>query len=215
MLGADTTASSLSNAVFHLLNNPETLRRLTKEIRSTFSYSSDIRTDPTLQQCKYLSACIDESLRLTPPVGGCLQRLVPSGGVTIEDHYIPAGTDVGVPHHAVMRDERYYIDPWSFKPNRWIQSARNTEEIIRKGRSAFCPFGLGPTGCIGKAWALIELKLTIAHLVFRYDLEWAVPDEQKELTARDRLRLREDRSVDRFVVSASEGISVRVRNGCC
>lgn len=209
--GAETTASSLSSIVFHLLNNPDTLAKLTLEIRTKFSSTGDIKIGTALDDCEYLGACINEGLRLSPPVGGCLQRQVPAGGLVIDGQHIPGGTDVGVSHHVVMRNELYFAEPLSFQPERWLSSP-NKSSTATEMRTAFCPFSLGPTGCIGKAWGLIELKLTLAHLVWNYDLELALPECEKKVPAIERMKKREEGSMDRFVVADDTGYLVRIQD---
>jgi cytochrome P450 len=207
--GSDTTAIALANVLFNLLNNPETLTRLTEEIRSRFTEIGQIRVGSALNECEYLLACIKEGLRLNPVVGGCLQREVLKGGIAIDGHHIPKGVDVGVPHHVIMRNGDYFDDPWIYDPRRWI-SAESNENSIARGRSAFCAFGLGPTGCVGKMWAMIEMKLTLAQLVFRYDMQMVIPDDVKRLSSVERLRRRDRESTDRFVVT-SQGPYVKFR----
>ncbi|KAF2689058.1 cytochrome P450 [Lentithecium fluviatile CBS 122367] len=209
LAGSDSTANSMSNVIFNLLNNPPTLARLTTEVRSKFTSASEIRLGPTLNECEYLFACIDESMRVTPVIGGVTQRVTLTGGIEIDGCHIPAGTDVGVPHHAIMRNEDYFEDPWTFEPRRWLTS-ENTKEAIRTARSAFYPLGLGLTECIGKKWALIEIKLTVARMVYLYDLELVIPEDQKHLSPIDRVHIREAEATDRFTVG-SKGPWVRFR----
>ncbi|KAF2257168.1 cytochrome P450, partial [Trematosphaeria pertusa] len=109
--GSDTTANALANILFNLLNNPDALERLAKEVRSRFADVSQVRPGATLQECEYPSACIDEGLRLTPVVGGYLQRGLLAGGVSIGGQVVVEGTDVGVSHHAVMRNREYFDNP--------------------------------------------------------------------------------------------------------
>ena len=74
---------TLSAILFYLLKNPDTLTRLEKEIRDTFSRAEDIRMGPQMQSCTWLRACIDEGMRMTPAVAGLLPREVLRGGLII------------------------------------------------------------------------------------------------------------------------------------
>lgn len=87
--GSETTASLLTGTTFYLLKNPGCLKRLTAEIRSTFEKEDDINL-VSVGQLKYLLACLDEGLRLYPPVPSALGRDVPDGGHYIEGYFIPA-----------------------------------------------------------------------------------------------------------------------------
>lgn len=87
--GTETTATALSGLTFHLLKNPEKLRKLQDEIRALPS-EDDINLD-TLPRLKYLGACLQEGLRMYPPVPIGLARTVPSGGASICGEWIPEG----------------------------------------------------------------------------------------------------------------------------
>jgi cytochrome P450 len=82
--GSDTTSTAMAGTFFYLANNPTALEKLYKEIRETFSDVEEIVTGPKLSGCSYLRACIDESMRMTPPVAGALPRQVlsTSRGIT-------------------------------------------------------------------------------------------------------------------------------------
>ncbi|KAF2681132.1 cytochrome P450 [Lentithecium fluviatile CBS 122367] len=208
--GTDTVAGSMANLLFHLLNHPDIMSTLTKEIRETFSDTSEIRLGQKLNSCKYLAACIDESMRLSSVVGGCLMREVGPGGITVDGHLIPQGVDVGVPHHVIMRNPRYYDAPLEYRPQRWLPTETSTEKI-NIARSAFCPFSIGPTSCVGKTWGLVESKITLAQLLFTYDLREEMTEDERNLSVIQRLKNRERDSVDRFVIT-SKGPKVRFRS---
>lgn len=86
--GSETTASLLSGVTYYLLKNPEKHKLLVSEIRSTFEKESDI-TFTTVTNLKYLLACLDEGLRLYPPIPTALGRNVATGGHEIEGYFIP------------------------------------------------------------------------------------------------------------------------------
>ncbi|KAF2002187.1 cytochrome P450 [Amniculicola lignicola CBS 123094] len=207
--GTDTVAGTLANILFHLLNHPQCIVQLTTEVRTTFSNIGEIYTGKALNSCKYLVACIDEGMRLSSIVGGCLMREVGPGGITVDGRVIPAGVDVGVPHHVIMRNSRYYDNPLEYQPERWM-SAEDNADKVKAARAAFCPFGIGPTGCVGKAWALVEMKITLAQLLFRYDLQIIAQSDEGGLSAAQLLQLREEKSLDRFVIT-NKGPFVRFR----
>ena len=71
-----------------LLEEPEYLRYLSKEIRSKFESYRDI-TPNSLASLPFLHACLEESLRLLPSNSTGLPRLSP--GAKIDGHYVPKG----------------------------------------------------------------------------------------------------------------------------
>ncbi|PUU77174.1 cytochrome P450 [Tuber borchii] len=169
--GSDTTATAMSAAMFYLCRNPQTLETLKNEIRSTFANKEQIVVGKELSDCRYLKACIDEAMRLAPPVPGLLPREVTAKeGIEIDGVYIPEGTVAGTPIYALHHNPAYFPDPFSFKPERWLSTC-TPEEEVEAAQSAFTPFSIGPRGCIGKSVAYMELRLTLARLLFEYDCE--------------------------------------------
>jgi cytochrome P450 len=88
--GTETTATLLSGLTYHLLVNPDKLKKLTSEIRAAFKAEDDI-TIERLQTLRYLHACMEEGLRIYPPVPSGLPRIVPPGGVELDGQFVPAG----------------------------------------------------------------------------------------------------------------------------
>src|SRR6266699_4064628 len=86
--GSETTATLLAGATFFLLTNPAALKRLTEEIRSSFGSEREIDF-ASVGNLPYLLACLEEALRLYPPVPTGLPRLVPKGGANVCGEYIP------------------------------------------------------------------------------------------------------------------------------
>jgi cytochrome P450 len=151
--GGDTTATGITATLFYLLRYTETFGCVRDEIDSAFErHQSDnvevIAVGQTLSSCRLLQACIEEAMRLSPPVSGLLLRQVLQGGLLIAARWhVPAGTDVGNSSYAIRRCERYWQHPNQFKPERWLQ--KESQDC----RSTLMPFGVGKTICVGKQLA--------------------------------------------------------------
>jgi cytochrome P450 len=172
--GADGVGLTLSATMFYLISNPNAFFKLTSEIRSAFENLSDIQ-NPKLGSLRYLTACLNETLRLCPPKASTAPREVLSGGIEIDGQHIPKGVTVGTPVYVLHHDETIYPQPWSYCPERWIvdEKAGVTFENVASARAALCPFLLGPMNCIGKNMAYFALKVSLAQLLFRYDIRKA------------------------------------------
>ena len=66
--GADTISTCLSATLFYLLHILHAMSLAQSEVRRSFTTSESIRSGPALSKCRYLSCCIEESLRMSPPV---------------------------------------------------------------------------------------------------------------------------------------------------
>lgn len=165
--------TSTLSALFHYLSvNERCYQRLAHEIRSTFADAGEIQSGPRLASCRYLRACIDEALRMCPPLPGTLWREgvldKVNSPLIVEGHYIPIGTELGVNTYALHHNVEYFPEPFVFKPERWLPGNTATSTTTK---AAFIPFSIGPRGCIGKAMAYLEASLVVAKTMWYYDFE--------------------------------------------
>ena len=121
--------------------------------------------------CRYLRACVEEALRMAPGVPGYLVRESGRDGV-IDGHIIPARANVGVPGWTKHRDPAVFPEPQVFKPQRWLT---DSDEELRRLRSAHFPFSYGPRACIGKNLAYNTIYLTMARIAFLFEIESREP----------------------------------------
>ncbi|KAF2500060.1 cytochrome P450 [Lophium mytilinum] len=175
--GADTVATAMASIFFYLSRNPDAYARAAAEIRATFDSKDEIKGGAKLSSCRYLRACIDEAMRMSPSVGLALSREVPTGGAVVNGEFIPGGCEVGVPIYSVHHNEDYFADPFKYNPDRWlVEKGASTQQAIDQ-TSAFVPFSTGPRGCIGKGVALVEMMLTMAVVLYRLDFNTATGDK--------------------------------------
>lgn len=169
--GSETVATTMCNVFFYLSRNPARFAKATAEIRNAFDSKSAVRI-PAVNYLPYLNACIDEAMRITPPVPGPLDRVVLPGGLTIDGEHIPQGTTIGVGTYTIHHDAQYFPDPYSYVPERWIVDKAEgvTAQDVEKAQWAFCPFSHGNRACIGKGLAYAELRLSLARLIYEFDV---------------------------------------------
>lgn len=171
--GSDTTSVILAGFFFYITRSPHAYAMIVNEVRSTFQSFEEIKSGPKLLSCcPYMRACVDEAMRITPAGPSELPRIVLAGGMVIDGAYIPEGTTVGVSHWSFYRNEEYFADPDTYRPERWIVDSATgvTEEDVARARSSCVPFTAGTTSCAGKNFALLEIYLTIAKTLWMYDM---------------------------------------------
>ncbi|TGO42976.1 hypothetical protein BHYA_0004g01020 [Botrytis hyacinthi] len=180
--GGTILSAALSSLFFYLSRHPAAYTLLANEIRDTFSSDLDIKGGAQLSSCKYLRACIDETLRMSPPFLATFWREPYSDHTepfVVDGHVIPRGTMVGVDPYRVMHNEEYFPEPFAFRPERQqltshlLNSTPTDEQNLASMRAAFAPFALGDTGCLGKAMAYLETSLAIAKTLWYFDFEKA------------------------------------------
>ncbi|RMJ19152.1 hypothetical protein CDV36_001147 [Fusarium kuroshium] len=165
--GSDTSSTALSGLVHYLAANPACFSKLKTEVKAKFGSLEEIQSGKPLASCVYLKACVDEALRLCPPVPGLLPRENHQGGY-VTGVFVPPGIEVGVPIWAIHRKPELFPDPHTFRPERWIE---NSQEQIDLARSGMMPFSVGTRGCVGKSLAMMELHLITAKLAFIANIE--------------------------------------------
>ena len=143
LLGSyETTAYALEWAVYYLSIN--------KDWQETISKGEN--TD----------AFINEVLRMCPPIWN--SERIATEDVIIDGKEIPAGTQVVLSSLAVQRDKNVFEDPDTFKPERWFDNKQ-----LSKGE--YFPFLFGKRQCIGKEFALMEMRIVLTKIAKKFDLE--------------------------------------------
>lgn len=106
--GSDTSSTAMASILFYLAHNADVYAKAAAEVRAAFASPRNVCMGPGLAACTYLRACVDEAMRMSPPVGSALWREVvsPSGRVTIDGQTVPSGVDVGVPIYALHHKGR-------------------------------------------------------------------------------------------------------------
>ncbi|KAJ6443378.1 benzoate 4-monooxygenase cytochrome P450 [Purpureocillium lavendulum] len=167
--GTETSATGLSATLYYLLSNRHVVAKLRAELLAACPAYEDL-THANLARLKYLDAVIMEGLRMYPPLPVALHRLVPPAGDTVHGLWLPGGTVVSVNPLAANYSPANFSDPWAYKPERW------TDPNCTDDLDACRPFSLGTRNCIGQNLAWMEMRITLAKLLYMFDLELANPD---------------------------------------
>lgn len=167
LAGSETSSMVLTSIVFYLLKNPEAYDKLRYELRSTFTDIEAI-TAHALNHLSFLHAVVDEGLRLFPPAPSGMTRLSP--GTQVDGHWVPRGITVSSDIWTIHHSEKYFHRPLDFLPERWI------DPTCTDKKQASRPFLIGKRACIGRNMALLEIRLTLAKILFMFDFELADPN---------------------------------------
>ncbi|GME45127.1 putative cytochrome p450 protein [Neofusicoccum parvum] len=162
--GTETTATTLSGITYFLLRNPDKMKKLVEEIRALSAEDLNLETLPKL---KYMSACLEESLRMYPPLPIAAWRKAPLGGSVICGEWVPERTRLGVSQYSAYHSPANFRDPDDFVPERWLPDSGFDGDK----KDAFQPFSFGPRNCIGKNLAYHEMRIILASVLWHFDLE--------------------------------------------
>ena len=109
------------------------------DIRSTFPTFASIHQGPALASCEFLRACLDETLRLSPSSFEPVWREVCPGGTTIDGHYVSEGSEVAVSLYALHRNPKYFANPDTFDPDRFMPESVAAEPTLKKPKFDYFP----------------------------------------------------------------------------
>ncbi|KAF7623740.1 hypothetical protein AFLA_007466 [Aspergillus flavus NRRL3357] len=171
--GGETVATFLAAVTYHLLSTPNAYQKLRDEIRARYNHLSEI-TSTTALQLPYLQAVISEGLRIYPPGSQGFPRNTPPQGIVVKGTYVPGNVEVYTSAWTVTHDARYFHDPYTFKPERWL------DPNCTDNKDASQPFSLGPRGCLGRNFAIVEMSLILCKLHFQFDAELVNPFQEWE-----------------------------------
>ncbi|XP_072240882.1 cytochrome P450 3A30-like [Leuresthes tenuis] len=158
--GYETSAITLSFLAYCLARNPEVMKRLQKEIDSTFPNKGPVQYE-AMMQMDYLNAVVEECLRLYPPAVR-LERMTKET-VKINGITVPKDTIVMVPIYAMHHDPELWPEPEEFKPERFSKLNKQSMNPY-----TYLPFGTGPRNCLGMRFALVTIKLALVEVLQSY-----------------------------------------------
>jgi cytochrome P450 len=92
LAGSETSATVLSALTYFLCRTPRAYETLKKELRARYKSSSEITS--LTATFPYLTAVIQEAMRMYPPVPFGMPRVVPRGGETVDGLFIPGGVSL-------------------------------------------------------------------------------------------------------------------------
>ncbi|KAK4238258.1 benzoate 4-monooxygenase [Achaetomium macrosporum] len=164
--GSDTTSNSSCALLFHAVRTPGVMAKLQAELDAAIPADLDVPTFEMVRDLPYLSAVVNETLRVHSTSGIGLPRLIPHDreGVWIKGYYFPPGTVLSVPTYSIHHSKEIWgPDADEFRPERW-------ENLTPRQKNAFIPFSYGPRACVGRNVAEMEMKLIVATWARRYEV---------------------------------------------
>lgn len=176
--GTDSTANTLAALTYQLLTHPQILQKLRAELQEAIPEGS-LPIFPNIENLPYLSAVIQEGLRLHPAVSTRQERVAPDEELLYTDekskktYRIPAGTCVAMSPVLLSRLPEVYPSPGEFRPERFIEDPKLKRHQLT--------FSRGTRICLGINLAYQEMYMILAALFRAYD-GWDGTGKQKGLT---------------------------------
>lgn len=174
--GHETTAHTLTWAWYLMATNRDKVAKAQEEIDQTLDGKPIDVED--LAKLPYLEMCIKESLRRMPAVW--IYGREAQEDLRLGDYFFPKGSILAISPLASGRNAKYFDNPEEFRPERWT---RAFERALPRG--AYVPFAAGPRVCLGKQFAMMEMRIVLGTLLQNVDinvLDGFVPDMRAEIS---------------------------------
>eukprot|EP00468_Gymnochlora_sp_CCMP2014_P003756 CAMPEP_0167757978 /NCGR_PEP_ID=MMETSP0110_2-20121227/10219_1 /TAXON_ID=629695 /ORGANISM="Gymnochlora sp., Strain CCMP2014" /LENGTH=353 /DNA_ID=CAMNT_0007644215 /DNA_START=494 /DNA_END=1552 /DNA_ORIENTATION=+ len=172
--GHETTANTLSTALWEIAMHPEVGEKIRKELEAVTGLGKDARL-PTYDDFEegrlpYTTAVVKESLRLYPSIP-LFVREVENDDVLPGNMKIHGGDVVFMSAYALGRTERFWDDTLTFDPDRFSE-----ENMAERSPYTWLPFGAGPRMCLGSRFAMMSTVLQLATVMQSYSFDAVQPN---------------------------------------
>jgi cytochrome P450 len=156
LAGHETTANSLTWTFERLVRTPAAYDRLRELTRAG---------DRDEEAQAYVEATVHEGMRIRPVIPMIVRMA--KRRWQLGEYVVPARTPVAVSIVALHHRDDVYPDPFSFRPERFVDR--------KPGTYTWIPFGGGIRRCLGASLAMAEQRVVLEAIARRVDLRAADP----------------------------------------
>ncbi|MET7773807.1 cytochrome P450 [Nocardia sp. NPDC005366] len=161
LAGHETTGGALAWSVYELCRNPAVLSRVRAEIDAVLGGTEIENAVPSLE---LTGRAIDEAMRLHPPAWAFSRTAIEADSFDTFD--LEPGAIVVISPFVNHRFPDFWESPLTFDPDRFTKENAKARPPFR-----YFPFGWGAHLCVGQHMALVEVRIGLAMLLSRYDIE--------------------------------------------
>ena len=159
--GHETTANTLSWALFLLSQSQEWRERVEQEVDRELTRLAAGGIADRLTETR---AVIEETVRLYPPISAISRVAIDEDELNGEAVW--PGSLIVISPYVLHRHRLLWDRPDAFDPGRFLGGGAATVD-----RFAYLPFGVGPRKCIGSTFALQEATLVLATIVKHFNFQ--------------------------------------------
>jgi len=156
-----TTATTIAWATYYLARNRGVREQMEHEVDEILNGRAPTLDD--YERLRFTGAVIAEVLRLAPPAYYLGRKA--TRDCTVGGFFIPAGSNMQLFYFLSQRDERYFPQAETFRPDRWLESQ------AARPRCSYMPFSSGTRDCAGETFARINLTFALASIAQRWRLD--------------------------------------------
>jgi cytochrome P450 len=162
LAGHETSAAGAAWTIYELCQHPQWVRAVVDEVNQ--SGLDGPGASEAVAELKVTGRVVDESMRLHPPAWAFTRTAV--AGDSFDDFDIAKGSIVVISPFVNHRMPQFWSAPLRFDPNRFTE-----DQVRARPRLHYFPFGFGAHLCVGMHFAVIEMRIAVALLLSRFDIE--------------------------------------------
>ncbi|KAF5186949.1 Cytochrome p450 [Thalictrum thalictroides] len=170
--GSESSSTTIEWAFSEMMRNPRIMEKAQSEVRHVLRGKTKIGQSD-INKLNYMKLIIKETLRLHP-VSPLMAPRQSRELCEIDGYQVPSRTKVLVNVWAIARDPEYWSDPETFMPERFHDLSVN----YNGSDFEYIPFGAGKRICPGIAFAVANMELQLANLLYHFD--WKLPNGVKQ-----------------------------------
>lgn len=180
--GLVSTTNTILATVLNLVHNKECLKKMQREIDTVLGRNRHAVPED-MGHLDYCCALIYETQRFSSIVP-IVSHYCSTEDVEFEGYTLPKGTMVWGNIWSAHHDNKDWTDPWTFRPERFLDSQGKLMPESSPSRARLIPLGVGPRYCVGKSFAMTRLFSYITSIVQHFDI---LPPKDGELSSNDPL----------------------------
>jgi cytochrome P450 len=162
LAGHETSAAGAAWTIYELCQHPEWARAIVDEVDgSDLSFTG---VSEAVLALKVTGQTVYESMRLHPPAWAFTRMAAEPD--SFDNFDIDKGSIVVISPFVNHRMPEFWPSPLQFDPNRFAE-----EQIRARPQLHYFPFGFGPHRCVGMHFAVIEMRIAIALMLSRFEIE--------------------------------------------
>mmetsp|Transcript_65429 Transcript_65429/g.76881 ORF Transcript_65429/g.76881 Transcript_65429/m.76881 type:complete len:480 (+) Transcript_65429:215-1654(+) len=166
--GQHTSSISSTWTLMFIAAHPDILKRVVAEQDAIMGDASEPLTFEKVAQMDLLYNCMQEALRLCPPLILLMRQVKKEFEVTAKGktYTIPKDDIVMVSPYAGMRIPEVFADPDAYDPDRYSPPREEHKQPF-----SYLGFGGGMHSCMGEKFAFLQVRTILSILLREYEIE--------------------------------------------
>ena len=168
--GVSTTARGLYAFINVLIHHQDVMRKMHEELDAVVGKRTTVTAEDR-ENMPYTKAVLYELLRYTTINPNLLPHAT-TQDTELAGSKIPKNTLVVANLWTMHHDEKFWGDPWKFRPSRYLTDDGDVLPPGHPNLKRMLLFSAGPRVCPGEQYSMIRLFYFLANLMLNFDMDY-------------------------------------------